>query len=91
MSLSSLARIVVFGAEYCSFCNRAKSLLEKANANFEYLDVEEEPVLVQLQQLQRELNYKTIPMVFIDRQFIGGYKELYQMVHSRQLDLDHFK
>lgn len=48
-----LGRIVVFGAEYCSFCLRAKRLLEQANSQFSYLDVEEEQWAERLGQLQR--------------------------------------
>lgn len=50
---NSLARIVVFGAEYCSFCLRAKGLLEQANSKFSYLDVEEEQWSQRLAELQR--------------------------------------
>jgi glutaredoxin len=45
MSLKNLARIVVFGGEYCSFCNKAQSLLSRSGSKFSYLDVEEEAVL----------------------------------------------
>lgn len=41
MSVNNLARIVVFGAEYCSFCNKAKSLLSKSGSKFSYLDIEQ--------------------------------------------------
>jgi glutaredoxin len=88
LSGNKLGRIVVFGAEYCSFCLKAKTLLEKANTNFSYLDVEEESTMEQLKQYQRQYNYKTIPMIFVDSKFIGGYRELYQLVNSKQINLD---
>lgn len=91
MSLNKLARIVVFGGEYCSFCNKAKALLSKSGAKFSYLDVEEEDVLLQLQEYQRKHNYRTIPMIFIDEKFVGGYRELYHMVQEKQIDLSEFK
>ncbi len=36
-----MKRIVVYGAQYCNFCLKAKALLEKANVQFTYLDVEQ--------------------------------------------------
>lgn len=50
---NQLARIVVFGAEYCSFCLRTKTLLQQANSQFSYLDVEEEQWSDRLAELQR--------------------------------------
>lgn len=38
--LNNLQRIVIFGAEYCGFCNKAYNMLSKANVKFSYLDVE---------------------------------------------------
>ena len=66
MSFKGLARIVVFGAEYCGFCKRAHSLLSKANTKFSYLDVDEENALEMLQTLQRKHSYYKIPMIFVD-------------------------
>lgn len=71
--LNNLQRIVVFGAEYCSFCKKAAKLLSKADAKFSYLDVEEQPVMERLNFLQKKYNYRTIPMIFVDEVFIGGY------------------
>jgi glutaredoxin len=38
--LNQLSKIVVFGAEYCNFCHKAKAILENKNAKFSYLDIE---------------------------------------------------
>lgn len=49
--------------------------------------MEEEQVMAEMQEHQREHNYRTIPMIFIDQRFIGGYRELYQMVEKKEIDL----
>lgn len=66
-------------------------MLTKANTSFSYLDVEEEAVMNELTRLQREHSYRTIPMIFIDGKFIGGYRELYQLVEQRKIDLGDFR
>jgi glutaredoxin len=38
--MNNLTRIILYGAEYCHFCGKAKTLLEKSKANFTYIDVE---------------------------------------------------
>jgi glutaredoxin 3 len=75
-----LARIVVFGAEYCRFCKNAQSLLASSKARFSYLDVDEDDNMELLSSLQRKYKYSTIPMIFVDEQFIGGFQELSKMV-----------
>ena len=47
--------------------------------------------MARLVEYQQEYNYRTIPMVFIDGKFIGGYRELYQMVEKKEIDLREFK
>ena len=63
-------------------------MLEKSQAKFNYLDVDNEEHMSTMRSLQKQYNYKTIPMIFIDSKFIGGYSELYQMVNQKQLILD---
>lgn len=82
-SLKGLSRIIVYGAEYCSFCQRAKFLLEQSKSKFTYYDVEEDNKMDELLQLQGKYNYRTIPMIIVDGKFIGGYSELYKMVNSK--------
>lgn len=43
--MNNLARIVVFGAEYCGFCKKAYKLLSNANAKFSYLNAEDDGVM----------------------------------------------
>lgn len=44
---------MVYGASYCSFCLKAKGLLQGRRVNFTYLDVEEEEHMESLKTLQR--------------------------------------
>lgn len=63
-------------------------MLQKSQTKFSYLDIENEEYMSVMKTLQKQYNYKTIPMIFIDSQFIGGYSELYQSVNEKRINLD---
>lgn len=59
----------------CPFCNKAKALLEAKGIEFEDHDISKDP------ELRAEVSasvggYNTVPMIFIDGEFIGGNSEL---------------
>ncbi len=39
MCISKAAKVVIYGAEYCGFCVKAKNLLNKHNVPLNWLDV----------------------------------------------------
>lgn len=68
-----LSRIIIYGAEYCAFCSKAKLLLNKSNIPFSYKDMEDDETMQRVGELQKIHHYTTIPMIFVGNQFIGGY------------------
>lgn len=70
-----MKEIKLYTTNYCSFCVSAKRLLEKLELPFEEIRLDTQP------ELRRKLSeenggYRTVPMIFIDGAFIGGYMEL---------------
>lgn len=71
---------VIYGALWCPFCRGANSLLEEKNIEFTYYDIDKiegytkNDVKDKLSDLTND--YKTIPMVFNNGEFIGGYVDL---------------
>lgn len=71
--------IVIFGKPGCTYCTRAKSLLERLYVPYSYVDITEPTLSVtDKEQVNGVLatGYKTLPMIFINGKFIGGYTEL---------------
>lgn len=68
-------RVEVFGKEDCTYCSRAKALLEQKNISYEYYDVEAEPALKE-SMMQRSGGYQKVPQIFIDNEFVAGYDGL---------------
>jgi len=59
-------------------------MLKQKRIPFDAVNLGNKPQLAV--QLAQELNYPTVPKIFVGDQFIGGYSELKAMVESGQLD-----
>jgi len=71
-------KYIVYGKDNCPFCNKAKALLEKQNAQFDYLTLGKDYTREELLELAPEA--KTVPQICLDANdelfYIGGYMEL---------------
>lgn len=80
-----MARVIVYETTYCGYCRRAEQLLRRRGIPFEAIDVtdnrEERERLV-----ERANGRRTVPVIFIDGEPIGGYAELAHMNASGELD-----
>ena len=71
----------VYGAPGCSYCERAKGLIEHYGAEYTYIDVSVNPD-VQASFFKRFPNVKTVPQIVYDGNdrgypvHIGGYDKL---------------
>lgn len=77
-----MAKVIIYTRDYCSFCTRAKELLERKAIPFSNFDVNDH----KKKELYIKTGQNTIPYVFIDDNFIGGYSELQQLDMSGKLD-----
>lgn len=68
---------VVFGKPDCSYCDRAKALLQMRGKTFSYADVRDPAALEALESHLPHWNRK-VPQVFHNGAHIGGYTELQQ-------------
>lgn len=79
-----MSRVVVYSKEYCSFCKRAKALLQSKNIAFEEVDVTSDAVLQE--KVQRLSGRRTVPQIFIDGKSVGGFEELRELDAAGELD-----
>jgi glutaredoxin 3 len=66
--------IEIYGTTICPFCVASKELLKSKNIKFKYKNLDDDPKL--RDKMAKELNYYTVPMIFIDKKFIGGFSDL---------------
>ena len=69
-------KIEMYGRDTCPFCRRARDLAQVLDVDYIYHDVEVDPSAQEQRQLLAEKHdHRTVPMVFVDGQFIGGYDD----------------
>jgi glutaredoxin 3 len=70
-----MREVKIYTTEVCPYCVQAKRLLTQLKVPYEEISLEDKPEL--RRKLSKENNgYRTVPMIFIDGKFIGGYTEL---------------
>ncbi|MCX6104380.1 MAG: glutathione S-transferase N-terminal domain-containing protein [Proteobacteria bacterium] len=70
-----MQEITVYTTVVCSYCNAAKRLLTQRGYDYKEVDLTNNPELRQ-QLSAANSGYRTVPMIFIGKEFIGGYTEL---------------
>lgn len=67
-------KIIIYTKEGCKYCVMAKNLLDEHEMAYELIDIGSD---VELQKkLVNQTGQVTVPYVFIDDKFIGGYTDL---------------
>jgi glutaredoxin 3 len=74
----------IYTTTNCTYCVAAKRLCDQLKLPYEEID------LTQNHELRAKVSaenghYRTVPMIFIDNVFIGGFTELDQMRRSGKL------
>ena len=76
-----MKEVKLYTTSFCTYCNAAKKLLQQLNLNYEEINLDNQPEL--RQKLSAENGgYRTVPMIFVDGTFIGGFTEL-QALHKQ--------
>jgi glutaredoxin 3 len=81
----STSRVVVYSTTYCGYCRRAEDLLRRAGIAFESVDVTDD-VPARAKLVERAGGRRTVPVIFIDGEPIGGYQELAAMMRAGELE-----
>ena len=64
---------VVIGKSGCKYCVKAIEFLERAETEYVYIDIKD----INMDSLQKvNKNWKTVPQIFLRKDFIGGFSEL---------------
>ena len=75
----------MYSSSYCPYCTNAERLLfEKGFDVTEKILVDENPA--ELQKMMNITGKRTVPQIFIDKIYIGGFEELRALDLSGELD-----
>jgi glutaredoxin 3 len=78
-----MAKITVYSTEPCSFCERAKQLLELRKLSFEEINLAKDPA--GRLELVEKTGMLSFPQIVIDDEVLGGFQELVQADMSGRL------
>lgn len=76
--------VKMYTTAFCMFCFQAKRLLKSKGVSFQEIDVSMDRET--RRQVAEETGHRTVPMIFIGDEFIGGSSELHALEASGQLD-----
>lgn len=68
---------VVYGKVGCSFCDKAKALLDQKGIDFTYVDIGEDSAAL---EMIKSRGCRTVPQIVVNGDWIGGFTELYEML-----------
>jgi glutaredoxin 3 len=67
---------VVYGTSNCSYCDKAKALLEQKGKTFSFVNIEEDEAGF---EVFVKMGYRTVPQILDDQgNFVGGFDKLVQ-------------
>lgn len=67
---------ILYGTNTCPYCEKAKQLLNKNNIEYKYHDISENKTEILNNLADLTNNQRTIPVIFNNLKFIGGYTQL---------------
>lgn len=77
--------IRIYTADYCGWCRRAKRLLEDKGLPFEEIDVTVDDA-ARARLVEASGGRRTVPVIFIGDDCVGGYDELSALDRAGRLD-----
>lgn len=73
-------KAIVWSKYSCAFCEQAKALLKRNNIDFEERKIGEDWTREQL--LEAVPTARTVPQIFLNDEYIGGFTELQQRLRQ---------
>jgi glutaredoxin 3 len=75
-----MTRAIIWTKDLCSYCTAAKTLMNNKGINFEERKIGGGYTKAQL--LESVPTAKTVPQIFLDGNYVGGYTELKALLES---------
>jgi glutaredoxin 3 len=78
------AKVLMIKKNPCPYCDRAKTLLDNKGIKYEILDLTDK--MDELNAWKEKTGWKTVPMIFINDELVGGYTDLKTLDEEGKLD-----
>ena len=73
--------ITIYGKNNCPWCEKACDYIDFLGLEYYYINVYKDISPEALMRLKKDYDIKTVPAIFINGEFIGGYTELVQNLY----------
>lgn len=78
-------KVLIYSKQYCPYCVRAKDFFKQKGIAFKEVDLTDD--FESLERLKNKTNHLTVPQIFIDDVFIGGYTDLIRKFDNGEIAL----
>lgn len=82
--MNQTAKIKIIKKNPCPYCDRAITLLDNKGLKYEIVDLTDR--MDELQTWKEKTGWKTVPMIFINDELVGGYTDLKALDEEGKLD-----
>jgi glutaredoxin 3 len=79
-----LSRVVIYTTTYCPYCRAAKALLDSKGVEYKEIDLTKDPTAKR--RIMEEIGWRTVPIILINGNLIGGYDQLRGLEREGKLD-----
>ena len=79
-----MTKVQVYTSTYCPYCHAAKGLLSRKGVEFIEIDLGTDHEL--RIELVEKHKWRTVPIILINDELIGGYEELVDLERKGELD-----
>jgi len=73
--------IEIYGKENCVHCQNAVKLAVSLEQKYKYYNVQIDGIEALVERMG--VRPRTVPQIFVDDNFVGGYKEFYQYMNDK--------
>lgn len=77
--------VEVYGTKVCPFCVQAKKLVNHKDWELKEYKVDESTELREEMQLRAGKPVKTVPQIFVNSQYVGGYTDFVNFLDTTDL------
>ncbi len=79
------SKIKIYSTRSCPYCVKAKSYFTERELKYEEIDLTDKPA--EIEELKNSTGHRTVPQIFVDDKFIGGYSDMMEKIESGELKL----
>ncbi len=79
-----MSKVTIYTTDYCPYCHAAKAFLKDKGIKYEEIDITTDQRTKR--RVMEELGWKTVPIILINGNLIGGYEDLRALDREKKLD-----